>query len=205
MKLVNEVLAAQLLEAGKQEFLTYGFQKASMRHIAASLGVTTGAIYRYYKNKDALFEAIVGKPAKELYDLYCGVQDEFKNKPLEGQLESLPEISNGGQKWMMTYLYDNFDAFKLIACCSAGTVYENYIDSLIQVETDASRRLIDQMIADGRPVKPLDDELIHILSNTLFSGMFETIRHDMPGEKAMDYLDSLKDFYSAGWFKILGI
>ena len=41
MRPVNEKLAADLLEAGKQEFLEKGFQGASMRGIASRLSVTT--------------------------------------------------------------------------------------------------------------------------------------------------------------------
>ena len=62
MRLINEKLAADLLEAGKKEFLAHGFQGASLRDIAASLGVTTGAIYRYYTDKAELFSALVEKP-----------------------------------------------------------------------------------------------------------------------------------------------
>lgn len=57
----------------------------------------------------------------------------------------------------------------------------------------------------GYPIRRLDDELIHIMSTALFNGMFETIRHDMPREKAMVYMDDLRNFYSAGWFRLLGI
>ena len=57
MRLLNDALAAKLLEAAKTEFLTKGFRNASLRNIAASAGVTTGAIYRYYANKEALFDA----------------------------------------------------------------------------------------------------------------------------------------------------
>ena len=64
MRLINEKLAADLLEAGKKEFLAHGFQGASLRDIAASLGVTTGAIYRYYTDKAELFSALVEKPAR---------------------------------------------------------------------------------------------------------------------------------------------
>ena len=41
MKPTNEKLAADILSAGKKEFLEKGFQKASMRSIASSLAVTT--------------------------------------------------------------------------------------------------------------------------------------------------------------------
>lgn len=205
MRIPNEKLAAELLEAGKKEFLERGFQGASMRSIAASLGVTTGALYRYYTDKEAMFDALVEDPAKVLETSYREQQQNYADQPLQSQLDGLPEISDGSAAWMMNYIYDHFDAFKLIACCSAGTRYEHYIDTLIDIESESGRRLIDRMKEEGVPVQEMDDELIHILSSALFNGMFETVRRDMPREKAMQHMCSLRDFYSAGWFKILGL
>lgn len=205
MRPINEKLAADLLEAGKQEFLSKGFQGASMRNIAAHLGVTTGAIYRYYTDKESLFDALVSIPAQTLEDKYRKTQREFAAIPPMQQLDRLPDVSEDGQRWMMSCLYDHFDAFKLIACCSAGTKYEHYIDTLIDIEVCASLALIDRMEEEGIPVRRIDEALIHIVSSSLFNGMFETVRHDMPREKAMEYMKSLKDFYSAGWFKLLGV
>lgn len=205
MKLTNEKLAADIRTAGKKEFLEKGFQGASMRGIAASLQVTTGAIYRYYTDKESIFEALVEEPAKELEKRYRRIQQEFAAQPLKGQLESLPEVTEDEHAWMMEYIYDNFDAFKLITCCAVGTRYEHYLDSLIEIEVNASKALIEKMEQAGMQVLPLDDELIHMIASALFNGMFETVRHDMPREKAMVYTDSLRAFYSAGWFRILGI
>lgn len=205
MRPINEKLAAELLEAGKKEFLEKGFRDASMRNIAAAAGATTGAIYRYYADKEAMFDALVAEPAQTLLDEYRKVQMEFSTLPLEQKLNTLPEISDDGQMWMMNYIYDNFDAFKLIVCCSAGTRYEYYLDTLADVEVNASIALIDAMQAAGMDLLPIDDELIHMVSSMLFNGMFETVRHDMPREKAMSHMSSLKEFYSAGWFKILGL
>lgn len=205
MRPVNEKLAAELLEAGKAEFLQYGFQGASLRHIAASLGVTTGAIYRYYLDKEALFDALVAEPADVLVTRYREIQSGFSALPLDSQLANLPEVSDDGQQWMLEHVYDHFDAFKLIICCAAGTRYEHYIDTLVEIEVNASRVLIERMAAAGRTLRPIDDELIHIVSSALFNGMFETVRHDMPRGKAFEHMESLREFYSAGWFKILGI
>ncbi|WP_369283574.1 TetR/AcrR family transcriptional regulator [Oscillibacter sp. GMB15532] len=205
MRPVNEELAAALLEAGKKEFMTYGFLKANMRDIAATAGVTTGALYRYYTDKEALFEELVEKPSHVFAERYRERQRSFAAQSLDKQLQNMPEITDHESDWMMAYLYDHFDAFKLIACCSAGTRYEHYIDTLIEIEAEAGHQLIDRMRANGLPAQALDDGLIHILSGALFNGMFETIRHDMPREKAAKYMESLRDFYSAGWFKVLGI
>ena len=205
MRPVNEKLRADLLQAGKQEFLEKGYQNASLRSIAASLGVTTGAIYRYYTDKEALFDALVEKPAQELVTRYRQIQQAFAARSLEEQLQKLPEVPDTESAWMMAFLYDHFDAFKLIACCAAGTKYEHYLDTLAEIEDHAGRLLVDRMTAAGYPIRPLDDELIHIMSTALFNGMFETVRHDMPREKAMAYMDDLRNFYSAGWFHLLGI
>lgn len=205
MRPENKKLAAELLEAGKREFLEKGFQGASMRSIAASLGVTTGAIYGYYTDKEAMFDALVAEPARELVERYREIQRKFAARPLEEQVSDLPEVPDVEAAWMLDHIYDHFDAFKLIACASAGTDYEHYLDTLAEIEDNSGRALVDRMRAAGYPVPEIDDELIHIMSTALFNGMFETVRHDMPREKAAKYMDSLRDFYSAGWFKLLGI
>ena len=45
----------RILAAAKTEFLEKGFRNASLRTIVKLAGVTTGAFYGYYSNKEALF------------------------------------------------------------------------------------------------------------------------------------------------------
>lgn len=205
MRPINDKLAGEMLEAGKREFLEKGYEKASLRGIAASLGVTTGAIYRYYQDKEALFQAIVEEPAKELLAQFRKMQRDFSIQPLQKQLEGINTASSEGQDWMFHYIYDHFDAFKLITCCANGTSYEHYIDQLIDIEVNSSFSLTDQMEEGGMKVHRLDEELIHILVSGMFTGMFETVRHDMPREKAQIYIQDLCAFYQAGWNQLLQI
>ena len=48
-----------ITRAAHEEFLSCGYQKASLHKIAEKAGVTTGAIYTRYKNKDALFGSLL--------------------------------------------------------------------------------------------------------------------------------------------------
>lgn len=107
--------------------------------------------------------------------------------------------------WMMEFIYDHFDVFKLIACASMGTRYENYIDSLVDIEADSAMLLMGKMLKAGYSLPLLDDELAHIISSGLFNCVFETVRHDMPRDKAFAYIRSYQLFYTAGWLKILGL
>ena len=39
----------------------------------------------------------------------------------------------------------------------------------------------------------------------MFSGFFETIIHDMPKAQSEQYIKELREFYTAGWMKIMGL
>ena len=44
----------RLIECAKKEFLEKGFAKASLRNICAQAGLTTGAVYFLFKDKNGL-------------------------------------------------------------------------------------------------------------------------------------------------------
>ncbi|MDD3137961.1 MAG: TetR/AcrR family transcriptional regulator, partial [Lachnospiraceae bacterium] len=48
-------------------------------------------------------------------------------------------------------------------------------------------------------------ELLHIIASAFFSAVFEVVRHDMSREAADNYIDSLKQFFTAGWKRILNL
>ena len=51
----------QIIEGARQVFMAQGFDAASMGEIARAAGVSKGTLYVYFKSKEELFEAIVGR------------------------------------------------------------------------------------------------------------------------------------------------
>ncbi|MEP2653331.1 MAG: TetR/AcrR family transcriptional regulator [Paraglaciecola sp.] len=49
----------QILQAAIEVFGTYGYKKTSMQDIADALDISRPALYQYYKNKEAVFLALV--------------------------------------------------------------------------------------------------------------------------------------------------
>ena len=47
-----------------------GYNDASVRSIAKQAGLTTGAIFRYFADKESLFAALVSLVADHMLDLY---------------------------------------------------------------------------------------------------------------------------------------
>ena len=54
----------RILQCAASEFLQKGWAKSSMREVAKLAGLTTGSLYFHFKNKEALFDALV----KDVYD-----------------------------------------------------------------------------------------------------------------------------------------
>ena len=203
--MADESTQKRILEAGKAEFLKKGYENASLRSIAGKAGVTTGAIYGYYPDKAALFGTLVSEPANHLRDWYLSVQREFDTFPAEYKEKQMHGYTSHALEEFISYIYDHFDAFKLVVCCSAGTEYEHYIDSLLEIEVEHTRRFIEALRSLGYNIPSIDDDMSHILSSAFYYGIFETVAHDMTREQALEYIRTLNKFYSAGWDTILGL
>ena len=50
----------RLLISAKKEFVEKGYLQASLRNICKNAGVTTGALYFFFQDKEDLFAAVVG-------------------------------------------------------------------------------------------------------------------------------------------------
>ncbi len=56
----------KLIKCAKKVFLEKGFTKASLRKISSDAGLTTGAVYFFFKDKDGLLGAIVEDPLNKI-------------------------------------------------------------------------------------------------------------------------------------------
>ncbi len=67
MQVLKDSVRNAIIEGAIAEFFEHGYQNANMRRIADSANITVGNIYRYFDNKEALFNAIL-LPAQEAID-----------------------------------------------------------------------------------------------------------------------------------------
>lgn len=115
------------------------------------------------------------------------------------------DYSGDWMDWMIEYIYAHFDEFRLLLCCAEGTPYENLIHEMVEIEEETTHRFFDVLRRLGRPVRNMDPQLEHILVSGLFSSFFEIVIHEMPQEQAMTYVKELREFYTAGWQKVMGL
>lgn len=201
----NRDTAAAILEASRKEFMEYGYEKASLRRIAKEASVTTGAIYGYFAGKDALFAALTEDAAEELVELYTKVHSDFASLPPEEQPDMLNVVTEECVPWLVNYVYDHFEAFKLLLCCGAPGCGERFFDRLAEVEEQSCHDFVAAVEQMGYPVPKLGDALIHIVCSTFFRQIQEFVDHDIPREEAMSCSLILSRFQHVGWKKILNL
>ena len=193
-----------ILQAAKTEFLEKGFRGASLRNIVKIANVTTGAFYGYYKSKEDLFDALVGKQADYVMSVFAKAQTDFAMLPPDEQKKHMSEISGECMKDILEYTYKNPKEFKLILSCSEGTKYESFVHDMVEVEIDATHKFNEVLKGLGIKSKLLNPNLEHMLISGMFAAFFEMVIHDMPISQARENLQDLRAFYTAGWQKIMG-
>ena len=192
-----------LLEA-KNEFLSKGYTFASLREIVKKAGVTTGAFYGYFKNKEQLFDALVEEQYSETLKMYHDTLETFFNIAPEEQCENMAMMSYRCMLKLKDYMYEHYDAFKLILCCSQGTKYQNLVIDLAQMDVQANHDFAMSMEQCQMETKGIHPVLEQILTSSMFTSFFALIVHDVPKEDADAYISQLLDFFTAGWGKIMG-
>ena len=193
----------RIREVGKKEFLSKGFKDASLNHIVAEAGFTKGAFYGYYPDKAALFEDLVSEAADGLLEQFKQAQDaHFDLIPADKTADSRA-LSTEYLRVFIAYVYEHFDSFKLVLCCSDGTKYENYVNELVELEVSRSEQYYALLRERGKLEGSVSRDLHHMITSAYFTAAFETVVHDMPGEKALAYIEELAAFFNAGWDGIL--
>ena len=194
----------QIQRAAIREFWEKGFRGASLRQIVKNAGVTTGAFYGYFSSKEALFASIVEPHAAAIMGRFMEAQTSFAELPEAEQPSHMGLESSACVDWMVDYMYQHMEPVRLLLCCAEGTSYEHFVHNMVEVEVEYTLQYMEVLRRLGRDIPVLDKSLCHIIASGMFNGIFEIVIHDMPRKQALQDVDHLRDFYTAGWLKLMG-
>lgn len=204
MEKQESVTLEKIQQIAIAEFLDKGFRGASLRQIVRNAGVTTGAFYGYFSCKEALFASIVEPHAKALMNRFVDAQLSFSALPSSEKPQHVGVESGEYIDWMVEYVYEHKDPVKLLFSCAEGTSYDNFIHNMVEIEEEATLNYLDTLRQMGKDIPTLDKSLCHIIASTMFDSIFEIVSHDIPYDEAKRNIKLLRDFYSAGWQRLMG-
>ncbi|MBR6716997.1 MAG: TetR/AcrR family transcriptional regulator [Oscillospiraceae bacterium] len=193
----------RIIAAAKEEFLSCGFENASMRRIASNAGITVSGLYKHFPSKEEMFAALVQPMLDEFYALYRQKEQEENDAIM--QIGSAAAFLNEDAVYVMAFIYDHLDAFRLLVCCSQGTRYENYSNTLAEMEEESSLKFIDVLRERGDLVPEFDRREFHLLVSANVEAVLQPIRHDFTREEALHYAQTINTFFAKGWKWLCGM
>lgn len=164
MQVKKEEVRKKILKAAVKEFKNNGYKNATMRKISNSSGIPIGNLYRYYQNKETLFNSIVA-------DVYEELKDLFKTG-----MERDEQTVEGRSLYFFNKLIDiytaNYDKTYILLHRNVGTKYENVQRELGNYFQDK----ITSNIKENNPeVEEEDLEFIRFICRLYLIGIGELI------------------------------
>lgn len=132
-------------------------------------------IFFRFHDKNGLIEVLVSPVIKELTGWFHDSHEDFHSLSKEQQKTDAYTCGEDKFIWFVNYIYDHFSIFRLILCSSEGTKYRNFIDELVKLDMKYTCEFMDMIQSNALSSGRLSKNLLHMLSNAYYSGIFETI------------------------------
>lgn len=183
-----------IIQAAYAEFLAYGFQKASLHKIAEKAGVTTGAIYTRYKNKDDLFASLLQNFFETMRALLTPIAEEYEKAKHSGQPEDILRAINAEEQVYFRLLTDHHNDCTLFFCRSDGSSIETVLHELMNQKAEQTVEFFFEVYE-----KEPNADAIRLLMGSQFWHFRQLLDQHMEEGRMLTCLQAVLDFTNAGW------
>lgn len=193
---------AKLLASAKKEFLEKGYMQASLRNICKNAGVTTGALYFFFQDKEDLFASLVEEPLKQLYEVMEKhyAEEEERVKEVTGkEIDMADDILAASQ--IIHYMYVYYDEFQLIINHSQGSRFEKSVERLVEISEKQLRLMADE-ISKVKGCTQIDDSIIHWFAHMQVDIFLHVMKHEKSEKIAQQQIEKMIKVLISGWFAI---
>jgi AcrR family transcriptional regulator len=183
----------RIYDAAIKEFSEKGFSRASMREIAKGAGMTVGNLYRYFKDKEALFYSVISPAYDSLMELVGEsielVKHRFDKSFFELLSEQILKISRE-HKIELLIIFEG----------SYGTKYERAKEEMVLVVEDFLKG--DFLIRlKEKDVDIEDTYLLRVIAVGFVEGMVMIAKKYDSDEKLQKVVAQFITFYFSDVFK----
>ena len=194
MAVKDHTLDPLITQAAREEFLAHGFQKASLHKIADRAGITTGALYTRYKNKDALFFSLVEPVLKEMAVKAEPIRTLYGKVRVSPSADALFHAIQQEEQFYLDLLFDRYEDCILLFCKSGGSSLEKQIQ---QMMAQKSAETISFFKSIAR--RELDYDGIELIMSQQFYYYQQILQRGYSREKAVSCMKTVDLFLEAGW------
>ena len=169
----------RLLESAREEFMKHGFIKADLKTICDNAGVTTGAVYKRYKGKEELFQAVV-RDTVEILNSFVTVRTDIDFSTMtDREVHDTWDMKEDFMLDLFRTLWKIRGDFVLLLERSAGTSYENYGHEFALRMTDAYMQYYNEAKRRGLARVDISKTEMHVLCTSFWTAIYEPFVHKM--------------------------
>ena len=183
-----------IVRAAYEEFLSCGFQRASLHKIAEKAGVTTGAIYTRYKSKDALFTSLLEEFTGKLGEIFAPAVLEYEKAGRSGTAEALLEAIDFEERIYIKLLTEYYDECTLFFSRSDGSSVQKMLEELMTNKTGQTVDFFCRVYG-----KAPNSDSIRLLMGSQFWYFRQLLDAHLDEERMFACLHTMIDFFNAGW------
>ena len=187
----------KLIECAKKEFSEKGYEKASLRKITSDAGMTTGAVYFFFGDKNGLFGAVVDDTLKGFMEIIRRHFEEEITEDLAQYVHVRGDHDYLAQS-IVSYLYDNYDVMMLLFDKAHGSEYENVLETIIDMLEGSYSLLADKYCAVC-PGKRVNKYMLHYLTHIQVDAFEHLLNHETDKQRALEIICPVMDMLITTW------
>lgn len=195
-------LDPRILESARKEFLTMGFEKASLKAICDGAGVTTGALYKRYTGKEELFQAVVADTVEDLESVLQEKSVTDFSDVTDAALIKAWDMDEAYMMWWFRFLFERYDGFVLLLKCSEGTRYSNFQHDWVEKMTESTYGYYKEACRRGLCTADISEGEMHILLTAFWATIYEPFIHSYAWEQLEGHCRLVCRLFD--WFSTLG-
>lgn len=169
-QILKDDIRDKILKTALEEFMIKGYVNTTMKVIAGKTGIAVGNIYRYFKNKEELYDAFALPVYSSINNLFKTLPENYNIKGIEKKIQSFIEIYIKNKK-VFIMLLEN----------SRNTKFENMIKDIIINFSAAIKRWITVLIETE--VSPEEEIFIKAFTTAYINGIISIISEPIDEEK----------------------
>ncbi len=179
----------RILEESMKLFSVYGFDAVSIRMIADAVGVGNSALYKHYKSKQAILEAIVERSKERFVNQYKGAMDSMDNvKDMKTMCLQMFHFQTEDE-WMRM-----FRRLLVIEQFKNPKMAELYQKFFIEIPIQSQVEIFEKLIKEGA----MKDKNAEVMAMELYSPFF--LYHMAPKENITTLLEEHVDNFIEMYF-----
>ncbi len=187
MQVKKREVQEQIYNSAMEVFKEKGYVKTTMKEISKRSGVPIGNIYRYYQNKELLYDDIV-------FELYSTLKYIHVHEELE---KISTDFNAKPRKFLNSYIAIATSKpmeFSILFDSSSGTKYEKIIDELIEIRLQNYHEYAKKL---GK-IENLDHDFIFILIKSGITSIIDICKKYSNNEKLLRYYLMKFDYFFRG-------